>query len=776
MDNSEQTPNSSFNKDRPKDSEISTSLFKTSGDNLMTNAAMNTSGQYQPVPPALSVYDIVKSILRHKLILIVIFILVAVPSLALIWTQIIPKYQSTAQIRVRPIIPFLVFKTEDNGAIPLYSSYVQTQCSIIKTDTVLQRVLDLQEIRNTQWYTNPQQSLVQKLTKTPVVHLENMKQSLSARPVQGTELVNLSFVDINPAEAKLILNSVLDQYMNSISELSDDAQDKVYDTLVNQYKTLESEIQGREEVIAELRQRLGTSNPDELISGQRVRLDKAQANLTDVQQNIKILEWEIAQIKPSDSNNVQESKQSELIDNNQIKQLDENQMKQLLYFGDPQWSNLDTNVKNLQHIIATSPLTKQNPDYTKLLEDLSFAEELLKKRQEQLDLQWQYNRKELMENAKIQVNSGDESLDLLKNLPLLEYELGKAKYQEQLFDSDLKAQQKVFEDLFSSAQSLQNENTVLEQKRQLFDAVRQRLEQKTMERKAPGSIEVLSRASISGTPYEDRRVTLSAAALFFAFGLGAAAAFLKDKIHGLVININDLPYPMQATLLGYVPQISPAKYKKGAISFSHKSKAKLNKLNIMDSIRIVRTSLLSRLNGRTGTTILVTSSCSDSNKTDFTMMLSASLAQAGKKVLVIDGDFQKMALTNQCPNVPENHGFIHALRRETGYEQDIFPTEMPNLYILPTGDKGNNLILEEIAGASIQKFIDQVRSMYDLILVDSASILSLADTAILSTSMDGTILVESQFKSRKNDTIAALSRLASAGGHLLGTIIIGSEN
>lgn len=768
MDNSKNIQQGGSEKEStrsPKSQDITNSLSKVSDTSLAANAVMNAAGQ---MPPVMSASDIARSVLRHKFLLVIIFLLVAVPALALIWTQVVPKYQATAQIRVRPIIPFLVFKTEDSGTIPLYSSYVQTQSSIIKTETVLNRVLELPQIRQAQWYTNPQISFVDSLTKAPIDRLKNLKGSLSATPVKDTELINLSFVDVNPADAQLLLNSVLDQYMNYVSEMSDDTQDKLYDALVNQYKTLEGEIQGREKVTAELRQRLGTSAPEELISGQRVRLDEAQARLTDVQQNIKILEWEINQIKSIDSNDTQVS----LEPNN----IDENQMKQLLYFTDNQWSQLDTNVKNMQHTIATTSLTKQNPDYVKLQEELAFAEDLLKKRQDQLDLQWQYNKKELMEKAKEnKENVADESLDFLKNLPLLEYELGKAKYQEQLVDSDLKVQQKVFEELFTSAQSLENENTTLEQKHQIFDAVRQRLEQKTMERKAPGSIEILSRASVSGGPYQDRRIMLSAVSLFFAFSLASGLAYLKDKRNGIVTILSDLPYPMQVTLLGYIPQISSVKQKKGLLS-SLTGRAKPNLQKVMDSIRIVRTSLLSRLNDQTGTTILVTSSCSGSDKTDFTMMLSASLSQAGKKVLVIDADFQEMALTRQCPNVPENHGFIHALRRKDGYEQDIFPTEMPNLHILPAGDRSDNMVLEEIAGASLGRFIDHVRSRYDVVLVDSAPILSLADTAILSTRMDGTILVERQFQSRQEDTISALSRLASAGGRLLGTVIIGSEN
>jgi succinoglycan biosynthesis transport protein ExoP len=734
---------------------------------LSAGAPAGDPGAMQPV---MSASDIAKSVLRHKLVLALIFIVIAAPVLFLIWTQIVPKYQAQAQIRVRPIIPYLVFKTEDNGAIPLYDSYLQTQSSIIKTDTVLQRVLDLPEIKKTQWYINPPQSLMQQLTKTPSNNLENLKKSLSATPVKNTELINISFTDTNPAEAQLILNSVLDQYTNYIAEMTDSTQDKIYDELVNQYNSLDTEIQGREKVTAELRQQLGTSNPEELISGQRVRLDEAQARLTEVQQNIKTLEWEIQQTTSdfNDMNNIADT-------NDSMSVPDDNILKKLLYYQDTEWCRLDENAKIIQNEITNSKLTEKNPDYIKMQDDLAFAKDLLAKRQEQLDLQLPYRRSSLINMTKQGSENFDVVLEYKQKLRQLQYDLGKAKFQEQLLDADYKAQQKMFESLFSSAQSLETENTTIEHRRDLFTAVRQRLEQKTMERKVPGSIEVLSRAAVSGGPYQDRRMMLSLMALFFALGLGSAAAFLQDRSSDLIAAISDLPYPMQMTLLGVIPKAIAAKssgFLKSASDRAHK-----NWPEIMDSVRIVRAALLSRLENRKGTTILVTSSAPGVDKTNFTMMLSASLSHAGKKVLVIDADFQKMTLSNQCKDIPEQHGFIQAMRENSNFDLHIFRTDMPGLYLLPAGTLDDkNIVIEEISDDAFRGFLNAMSRRYDVILMDGAPVLPKADTAILSSQMDGTIFVEREFVSKRKDTLDALARLASSGGRLLGTVMIGSEN
>ena len=62
--------------------------------------------------------------LRYKWTMLAVFVLLAGPAIAVIWIFTVPKYTAKGEIRVRPIIPRLVFQTEDNGMIPLYQENV----------------------------------------------------------------------------------------------------------------------------------------------------------------------------------------------------------------------------------------------------------------------------------------------------------------------------------------------------------------------------------------------------------------------------------------------------------------------------------------------------------------------------------------------------------------------------------------------------------------------------------------------------------------------------
>jgi len=156
------------------------------------------------------------------------------------------------------------------------------------------------------------------------------------------------------------------------------------------------------------------------------------------------------------------------------------------------------------------------------------------------------------------------------------------------------------------------------------------------------------------------------------------------------------------------------------------------------------------------------------------MMLGKSLAQVGKNVLVIDADLRKMALTKQLVlcNYP---GFVESLRCRSVEKCHIFPTETSGLSIMPAGKPDDDgVAFEEMAKGAFETCIGQLRKQYNIILLDSPPILPVADAAILSNQVDGTIMVEREHISQRADVIEALTRLNSAGGRLLGTVFVGS--
>lgn len=713
---------------------------------LLPNQFMGTGGPTQAVPLG---SDIIESMFRFKWTTLAVFILVAAPAIAAICIQVVPQYRARAEVRVRPILPYLVFRTEDSGMIPLYDSFVNTQVSIIEGLVVLQRALDQQEVQETQWYKEPPKPLVQRLRGNPPdPPMERLRDDLSVKPRRKTEIIDVTFIDSSAKDAEIIVNTVLDQYLKYLGEKSDATKDKLYSQLVDQYKYLENEILGREKISAELRRSLGTGAPQELVSSKRVRLDETQARLSELRLSIAVLEWQIKQAVTDDSNDVLVAPNGRM-------------EKQPKYHEDVEWRELDVDVRIIRHQIASRSLSANHPDMIRVTKDIEFAEELVRLREAQLDELWRIRPKNA---AGMPITIlGANGLSYEEWLIHLQHQLTQAKQEEQLLVAEFEKQQADFEGLFETAQLLEKENNELLHKRELFSTVRQRLDQKNMERNVPGSIEVLMWAFVPPKPYNDRRIVFTAMALFMGLGMGGGAAFIRASRNQAIYTPMDMPHPMQAPFLGYIPITRTRRSSDDEVSPA-----------MIESIRFVRTALLSRLDSQGSTTVLVTSADVGTGKTTFTMMLGKSLAQAGKKVLMMDADFQKMALTKRF-HLPDKSGLIQSLCCRSIATWHIFPTETSGLSIMPAGNRvDDGAVFEEIANGAFETCIGELRKQYNIILLDSSPILSVADATILSSQVDGTIMVERELVSRRANIIEALAHLGSAGGRLLGTVFMGS--
>ena len=458
----------------------------------------------------------------QTVLLFVVFVFLIVSVITAIWTQVIPEYRAEAEVRVRPIIPYLVFQTEDSGMIPLYSSYVNTQVSIMRGSTVLQRVLDQQEVQATQWYKEPPKSLVKRLFgKSPASHIERLKDALSVKHRKETEIIDITFIDFNAKDARIILNAILDEYRKYIEKKSDATKDALYRQLVEQYKSLDNEIKGQEMISAELSRSLGTGTPQEVISAERIRLVEMLNRLSEKRQSIAVLEWERKNLEDLTKQDITPERNDVPVDS--VAQME---MKPK-YYEDAEWRALDRNFRTIQHGIATSELEPKNPEIIRATKDMKFAKELLRLREEQLDEQWQNEQKDA---SGVPVTSTDAGgPDYEEELRILERQLARTKYEEQLLLPELKIQQEKFQELFDSAQLLERENKALQHKRELFKAVRQRLDQKNMERNVPGAIEVLTQASVSSEPYKDYRILYTAIVLVLGLGLTFSGWLLKRK-------------------------------------------------------------------------------------------------------------------------------------------------------------------------------------------------------------------------------------------------------
>jgi polysaccharide biosynthesis transport protein len=684
----------------------------------------------------------IHQILRFKGTIAGAFLLLALPPILAVWMFTTPQFAAKGEILVRPIIPSLVFRTEENGPLPFYEQYKNTQVAIILGPTVLQRVLDQPEVQKTEWYQHPETPLI----GAPLLPMERLRNDLEVHPRGQTEIIDVNMMAKNSRDATTIVNAVLEEYIKYVRESSDKNKDLLYQKLLEEFDGLRNEIEGREKLIARLSKDLGTNTPDSLVNQKRIRLEDAESQLQALDREIALAVWQEKQLEelagPPTTQKAAASQPS----------------PDVRYSMDDEWRRLYLALLTARHEFQTAQvhLGQDHPRNLELKERIEFVETQLQSRQSQLDKEW-------ASGVLSTPGSRESGTGFLADRESQRQKIKKLQYDRELLFADMEKQRTSFEQTFNSAQMLNKETDMVHRRRELYDAMRARLDQKEMERKVPGSIEINSQALPATKPASDRRMIFTLMALIAGLMGGVAAAFLRVTLNRTIQEPGELSRHTQAPFLGRLPLVPTAE------------KESLENCPVQgEFVRMIRTHLLQRLEAQHGNTILMTSAVPGEGKTTTAIMLARSLASIGRKVLLVDTDLRNPALSNRFA-LEVNSRNLPAARDAAGLKDRMFQTATEGLTLLPIEAFGSTMNSEFFSHRIFADWVNQWRKEFDIVLIDSSPVLPVADARILSRQMDGTILVVREGCCHRDQIKEALACLSASGARLLGTIYLGEN-
>ena len=197
-----------------------------------------------------------------------------------------------------------------------------------------------------------------------------------------------------------------------------------------------------------------------------------------------------------------------------------------------------------------------------------------------------------------------------------------------------------------------------------------------------------------------------------------------------------------------------------------------------DAYRSAITSiLLSRVNGISPRVMLVTSPRPKAGKTTTVANLGISLAEIGRRVLLIDGDLRRPRL-GKLFGLQFATGLSDALldegRGAISLDSVIRPSTVPGLYLLPGGSEPAN-ISRLLHSTQLDTVVEKVRADYDFVLIDSPPMMGMADARLLSRVADGVILICRAGETSPEQLTEAKERLAEDGTPVIGTILNGCD-
>ncbi|MDJ8944474.1 CpsD/CapB family tyrosine-protein kinase [Clostridium perfringens] len=192
-----------------------------------------------------------------------------------------------------------------------------------------------------------------------------------------------------------------------------------------------------------------------------------------------------------------------------------------------------------------------------------------------------------------------------------------------------------------------------------------------------------------------------------------------------------------------------------------------------ESYRTLRTNIQYSSFDKPVKSIVITSSEPGEGKSTTSANLALSFAQDGKKVILIDCDLRKPVLHKKF-QVSNSRGLSEFLIGKVEFSKVVYKHKS-GLHVLTSGLVPPNPA-EMLASKSMEYLLEQLEEKYDYIILDTPPVNAVTDSKILSTKVDGTILVVKYGYTKKDAVLESVKGLRVVNANIIGTVFNGEEN
>lgn len=326
----------------------------------------------------------------------------------------------------------------------------------------------------------------------------------------------------------------------------------------------------------------------------------------------------------------------------------------------------------------------------------------------------------------------------------------------------------------------------IETSRNLLDTYTQRQKEQELAIAAgrPDNIKIPSNAVVNTTPVGPQRNRNIIAAFLMSLMAGIGLAFLLDYLDDSVKSSDDIGRHLGLPTLAMIPHYSGGDRKRLGLAVANSSGngtstalVTLDERNspMAEAYRHLRTSLLFSSAGRPPQSILVTSSQPSEGKTTTAVNTAITLAQADADVVIIDCDLRRPRLHSYF-DLENTQGLTNYLSGERNTENLIKTCKtLPRLKVITSGPIPPNPA-ELLSSNEMKNLLQFLRGKYKHIIIDSPPAISFTDAAILSTVVDGVVLVAMANKSSIHLMRRFKHRLGNIGARIYGVVLNGIKS
>jgi capsular exopolysaccharide synthesis family protein len=339
--------------------------------------------------------------------------------------------------------------------------------------------------------------------------------------------------------------------------------------------------------------------------------------------------------------------------------------------------------------------------------------------------------------------------------------------QEKQLNAELDAYAKSLSDNRAVGQDLEPIRFEIKQAEELLGRIRGMIMTLTIEQDTPPRVLELEKAVINKVDTTKRKAMAAGGGATAALLLVAALFGFLEFRQRRIDSVDVVTGGLGIRVFGSMPKPSPR-----PLRWWRGARPEYGVHVQSEAIACARTMLLHGQGLAAHRIFLVTSPVSGEGKTTVTVQLAASVSQAGRRTLLVDGDLRNPSVHKRL-GLPAGPGLCEILRGEASVFDVIQKTSIPGLLLIQagrwTGETGQALVT-----AGLGQLFSIWRDQFEFVLIDSSPTLPLADALILGRHADGVILSLMQGVSRVPQATETCERFGALGVRILGAVVNGT--
>jgi polysaccharide biosynthesis transport protein len=696
-----------------------------------------------PTPTALSAAPdfnaLLKALRRRWLTAAVLSVLFGAVAAGATWYLMTPKYTAFVTLKVLSNPQDIIWH-ENPAGIAAQSTYVHSQAAAFKSRRIIVRALQQDEVRR-----------LALDSRYPDV-VDWLETELKTEFVDPGEFMNVMLTAMDPSDALTVLKAVTNAYMEEVVYAEKTAKSARLAEVEKIYTDSGAKLnRQRENFKADAEKagvQVGDNIHDTLTRQQKTLLD----NYQEAKYQRRLLNVEVARIQ------------------SQLKALD---------IRDAAVGKLTIEDSQVERELQTDLIARPKLDRLPALKEL--VENIQKKTSDTRDpilVDAQTRIADL--EAAINVRRGDLKEELKKRMASSgsqESQITRAQWESNLvaLTADAGKLDLTIADMEAKADKIGNWTADLDAQRdeiarlsKVLNDIGLEKERLNVELNAPARVSIWQTPDLQKRDAKKQILAAAAAPVGVILLVCMGVAWL-DVRQRRVRSAGEVSTGLGIRLFGAVPGVPHLERR----LVGPNGEPELEGHPVLDSFDAIRTQLLRDDGAEAARVILVTSAAAGEGKTTLAGHLACSLARAGRKTLLIDGDLRRPSV-HQLFEMPMQPGFSEVLLGEVEAADAVQNTHQEGLSVLPAG-QWDREVMQALARDGLEGIFEKLREEFDFIVVDSHPVLPAADSLLIGQHVDAAILSVLRDVSQTPRVYAASQKLGALGIRVLGAVVNGAD-